>query len=130
MSELPKPGALLFAKDLERMAAFYEQVAGLPVKVRAEGRIVLESAHFSLVLHALPHIVADNLVIASPPLRRTDVPMKLMLPVASLALVHALSPMLGGGMEGEESQWIGPGFRAGEGFDPEGNLVQWREPLA
>lgn len=130
MSELPKPGALLFAKDLERMAAFYEQVAGLPVKVRAEGRIVLESPHYMLVLHALPQIVADNLIIASPPLRRTDVPIKLIFPVASLALVHTLSPMLGGGVESEEAEWVGPGFRACEGYDPEGNLVQWREPLA
>lgn len=130
MSELPKPGASLFVKDLERMAAFYEQVAGLPLKVRAEGRIVLEAAHYLLVLHALPQIVADNLVISSPPLRRTDVPVKLIFPVASLALVHTLSPMFGGGVEGEESHWVGPGFRACEGYDPEGNLVQWREPLA
>jgi hypothetical protein len=130
MSELPKAGALLFAKDLERMASFYEQVAGLTVKARVEGRVVLESAHYSLVLHALPQIVADNLTITSPPMRRTDVPVKLIFPVASLALVHTLSPMLGGGVDSESAEWIGPGFRACEGFDPEGNLVQWREPLA
>jgi hypothetical protein len=70
------------------------------------------------------------LTIASPPLRRTDVPVKLIFPVASLGLVQALSPMLGGGVESEEFQWVGPGFRACEGFDPEGNLIQWREPLA
>lgn len=127
MSVHPKPGAVLFGKDLPRLARFYSQVANLNITLEESRLIVLESASFQLVLHALPPAVANKLVIASPPQLRTDVPVKLVFPVASLTLARQQASELGGGLNPSEQQWQARNFSACDGFDPEGNVVQWRE---
>lgn len=124
-----KAGAVLFAKDLDRLAQFYEQLADLPLIVRQADLTVLESETFQLVLHGLPEVISANLVITSPPLRRDDVPVKLVFPTSSLARVRTLAPSLGGGLDAPQDEWQGPYFRACDGYDPEGNVIQWREPL-
>lgn len=124
-----KAGAVLFAKDPDALALFYEQVAGFTLQVRREGRVVLETEHFQLVLHGLPPVIAQNLAIDQPPVRRDDIPVKLVFTTPSLARVRLLARTLGGELDGPEEEWQGPYFRACDGFDPEGNVVQWREPL-
>ncbi|MFF7709239.1 hypothetical protein [Pseudomonas sp. NPDC007930] len=124
-----KAGAVLFAKDLAGLALFYEQVAGFTTVVRLDDRIVLETDHFQLVLHGLPAVIAQNLQIEQPPLRRDDVAVKLVFPTPSLARVRVLARTLGGGLDEPLEEWQGPYFRACDGFDPEGNVLQWREPL-
>jgi hypothetical protein len=64
--------------------------------------------------------------ISAPPVLRENVPVKLFLPVRSLAQAR-LHEQLGGGMKPADAEWSGPDFRACDGFDPEGNVVQFRE---
>lgn len=127
MSVHPKPGAVLFGKDLPRLARFYSQVANLETTLEENRLIVLESASFQLVLHALPPAVANKLVIETPPTLRTDVPVKLVFPVLSLTLARQQASELGGGLNPPEQQWQARNFSACDGFDPEGNVVQFRE---
>lgn len=70
MSSLPKPGAVLFAKDLPRMAEFYVGVAGLLVTHSEPELIVLESPAQQLILHGIPKHIAKTITISSPPTRR------------------------------------------------------------
>lgn len=127
MPNQPKSGAVLFAKDLPRMAKFYEELLGLSVVVADGEKIVLESAEFLLVLHAVPKEIADSISITSPPELRTNVPVKLFFPVASLAEARAKAAALGGALYPSHKEWGGRGFRACDGYDPEGNIVQLRE---
>jgi catechol-2,3-dioxygenase len=46
MPNQPKPGAVLFAKDLPRVAKFYEGVLGLIIVVADPDKIVLEFSEF------------------------------------------------------------------------------------
>ncbi len=126
----PKSGAVLFAKDLPRVASFYEELLGLPVVVADGEKIVLESAEFLLVVHAVPREVAESISITSPPELRTDVPIKLFFPVASLAEARVKASCLGGALYPSQKEWGGKGFRACDGYDPEGNIVQFRESAA
>lgn len=129
MTNQPKPGAVLFAKDLSRVAKFYEELLSMAVK-HADGRIiVLESAAFQLVVHAIPKEIADTFEITSPPLRREDVPTKLFFPVDSIAETRARAVALGGALNPQNAEWESRGFRACDGHDPEGNVVQFREAL-
>jgi predicted enzyme related to lactoylglutathione lyase len=118
---------VLFAKDLPRVAKFYEELLGLSVVVADREKIVLESAELLLVVHAVPPEVAASVSIASPPELRTNVPMKLFFPVASLAKARAKASSLGGALYPSHKEWGARGFRACDGYDPEGNIVQLRE---
>lgn len=89
--------------------------------------IVLESDHFQLVVHPIPKQIAKSIKIASPPLRRTDVAAKLIFPVADIAEVRAKAPALGGELNLPAKEFEARGFRACDGHDPEGNVVQFRQ---
>lgn len=129
MSTQPKAGAVLFSKDVARLAAFYAQVlAVVPKQAQAE-KVVIEAEDFLLVIHAIPQATAAKVEICSPPVLRENVPVKLFLPVRSLAHTRLSAEQLGGGMKPAAAEWNGPDFRACDGFDPEGNVVQFREVL-
>ena len=126
MRDLPKPGAVLFAKDLPRLAKFYERVAGLTVvHVEAEV-IVLESLNQQLVLHGVPPRVAATIEISSPPKLRIDTAVKLVF-VANISEARLSAPALGGGVNPKKKEFEARGFRACDGHDPEGNVIQFRE---
>ena len=46
----------------------------------------------------------------------------------SLAEARARAPALGGRLAPAGKEWAARGFRACDGVDPEGNVVQFREP--
>ncbi len=127
MSSKPKPGAVVFAKDLAKVAKFYETVACLSVTHAERGHVVLESADMQLVVHGIPKWIADRIEISDPPEVREETPIKLFFPVPSLAEARAMAPSLGGSVSPKAKEWEARGFRACDGFDPEGNVVQFRE---
>jgi predicted enzyme related to lactoylglutathione lyase len=128
MTPAPRPGAVLFAKDVPRVAAFYEGVAGLVViRVESDHR-VLAGEGLELVVHALPAAIAAAVHVDSPPQPRDEAALKLSLPVASLAAARSKAERLGGAVGSRDAEWQGPGYRACDGHDPEGNVVQFREP--
>ncbi len=128
MSTLPKSGAVIFAKDLPRVASFYAGVAGFSIISSERELIVLESPHQQLVLHALPARIARTIEISAPPKRRADRAVKLVFAVASLAEVRVHAPALGGELNPQDKEFEARGFRACDGHDPEGNVIQFREP--
>ena len=129
MSDLPKSGAVLFCRDLPRLAAFYERVAGLAAIHREPEVIVLESLCQQLVLHALPARIARTIEIVSPPVLRTETAVKLVFAVSSLAEARAAAALLGGQVNAANKGFEARGFRACDGHDPEGNVVQFRESV-
>jgi len=129
MTTLPKPGAVLFAKDISRVAAFYQALAGLEATYRDDSVVVLESEHQQLVVHALPEPFARSIQIASPPERRDDNAVKLVFPVRSVSEARDRAAQLGGELNREAAEFEFRGFRACDGVDPEGNVFQLRETV-
>lgn len=130
MSSDIKPGVVLFAKDAASVARFYAELVLGTVVLPQEGCVVLEFGGFRLVVHPIPAAFARTISVASPPERRTDTAHKLVFPVTSLARTRAAAPALGGVVDPPLREWSARGFRACDGHDPEGNVVQFREPLA
>jgi len=130
MLSMPKPGAVIFAKNAENIADFYEQLFGLMVKHREQDKVVLESESFILVIHAIPSHIAENIHIKSPPKKREDTPIKLFLPVVSISDARITASSLGGGLLSADAEWSMAGFRACDGYDPEGNVFQVRESVS
>jgi hypothetical protein len=127
MAKLQKSGAVLFAKDPTRVARFYEVLAGLvPTHVAAD-IIVLESPAQQLMVHPIPPRIARSIKITQPPQRRGNAAVKLVFAVHSIGAARAAAPELGGALNPPERMFEARGFRACDGHDPEGNVIQFRE---
>ena len=130
MSNPAQAGAVIFAKDLRRLATFYEELLSLTAVHAESDHVVLASAGCELVIHAIPKWIADTIEIAVPPERRSETPIKLYFLVDSIAAARARAPALGGALNPPEAEWQARGFRACDALDPEGNVLQLRENLA
>jgi predicted enzyme related to lactoylglutathione lyase len=124
----PLPGAVVYAKDVQRLAAFYAQVAALRTVHSAADHVLLQGHGFQLVVHAIPNAIARDIHIATPPALREDTAIKLSLPVADLAAARALAATLGGGLRGPEAEWRYDGAVGCNGHDPEGNVLLLQAP--
>jgi predicted enzyme related to lactoylglutathione lyase len=127
MSDQPGAGAIVYAKDLARVSAFYAGVPGFHVAHSEPDHVVLESPALQLVIVAIPEHIAESIAVADPPVLRTDTPIKLVFQVASIEAVRAAAASRGGELDPPESEWQFQGFRVCDGHDPEGNVVQFRE---
>lgn len=128
MSNIHKSGAVLFAKDLQRVATFYQALAGMKVTHSDKDIIVLEAPGHQLVVHPIPARIARGIDIAVPPKRRSQAAVKLVFAVKSIAKARAAAPTYGGELNPPEGMFEARGFRACDGHDPEGNVIQFREP--
>lgn len=115
----------LYAKDLARLAAFYEAVLGIARQHASADLVVLQSPDIQLVLHAIPTRIAAEIVITTPPQKREDTALKFFFTVPSIADARAKAARLGGEVYTEN--WTGPGFVVCNACDPEGNVFQVRE---
>jgi predicted enzyme related to lactoylglutathione lyase len=113
--------AVLFVKDLERVAAFY---VGALVLTRLSGdkdHAVLECDGFELVVHQIPKQIADTIVVTQPPIRRVWGAIRLDFPVASIAESRKLARALGGEIDDAPPAWADRNTNLFFGHDPEGN---------
>ena len=127
MSIQDRAGAVVYAKDIARVSAFYAGVAKLRIAHSEDDHIVLESKGLQLVVVAIPESIASSIEIETPPVRREDTPIKLVLPVPSIGAARVAAPKWGGELNAEEREWTFQGTRVCDGHDPEGNVVQFRQ---
>ena len=120
-----RAGLFIYAKDLARLAGFYETVLGMSRLHGSEELVVLETDDIQLVVHAMPPHVASKITITSPPQWRENIALKFFYTVPSIAAARSSAAALGGAVF--EAQWQGPGFRVCNAGDPEGNIFQVRE---
>ena len=123
-------GAIVYAKDIARLARFYADVANLEIVHEVADHVVLESETYELVAVAIPAATAARIVIATPPVRRENTAFKLSFLVGSLAEARIAAKEAGGELDPLEKEWDFQGMRVCDGCDPEGNMIQVREALA
>jgi len=124
-----RAGAVLSAKDVPRVAAFYASVTTLAVVHAEDDHVVLEDDGVQLVVRAIPAPLAATIEVSTPPRRRDAVPVKLVFVVSSLAAVRELAAAAGGALNPPEREWSFRGHLVCDGHDPEGNIVQFRSPV-
>jgi len=122
-----RAGAVVYAKNLSCLSAFYSRVAGFSISHSEADHVVLESSTLQLVVVAIPEHIASLIEIQSPPVRRESTPLKLVLPVASLSAARVLAAQHGGQLDAEGREWEFQGSRVCDGQDPEGNVFQLRQ---
>jgi len=127
LSVLPKPSVVVFVADVRRMSTFYRELASMSVLIEDDGYAVMEVEGLQLVVHALsgePQVRPD--AAGQVPVRE-DSYVKLCLPVKSISAARAIAAANGGAIKSPEHEWEARGFRACDGHDPEGNVIQVRE---
>ena len=121
---LPNVSAVVFVGDVKRMTEFYRTLAAMEVLVAEDGYAVLEISGFQLVIHALrgaPKAGASEIQL------REDSYIKICLPVESIEAARLRAATLGGKIKPKSNEFEARGFRACDGNDPEGNVLQVRE---
>lgn len=126
MSETLKPGAVIFAKHVVRLVRFYEALVPMTIVGTDHGAVILESDTLQLVIHPIPRAIAAQIDIAAPPVPRSDSAVKLVFAVDSLARVREQAAGFDGSLKDAAAEFVARGFRACDGHDPEGNIVQFR----
>lgn len=119
-------GAVIYAKDLETMTAYYSHVL-LVAADRGDGFAIIDVAGIRLTIHAIPARYANDIRIENPPARREDASVKLSFPVRSLEGTRRLASKYRGVVD--NTTWDFNGRRYADGQDPEGNVVQFHERI-
>lgn len=118
-------GAMIFVKDLPRMAAFYTDTLGLkPIgETGMETWVEFDTGDARFSLHAIPAPSAAEIEIASPPEPRERVPVKLFFEVEDAGSECARLESLGVTI-------LRRPWGASEAVDPEGNIFQIRSRVS
>ena len=118
--------AVLFVKDLRRLAAFYQETCELEPVRQGDDHVVLSRPGFELVVHQIPERFLTQVPADAPVRRREGGTLKLCFPVSDLARTRAAVASAGGVVDPVDSEWVDEGARVGMGHDPEGNVFQVR----
>src|SRR5262245_4766308 len=114
--------AVLFAKDLQRVAAFYTGALGMTCLVSDSDHWRLDCRGFELIVHQIPKSIAEGIVIEQPPKRRVWGTIRIDYPVTNLAEARKKARALGGGID-DAPAWGDASTNFFLAYDPEGNQL-------
>ena len=119
----------MFAKNKKRVSAFYQQALGLAVEESSTSHDLLRGHGYEVVVHTIPRKYAAGISISKPPQPRDETPFKPTFVVASLAEVRRAVEATGGYLKPEAGAWHFRGHTVLDGWDPEGNIVQFKQAM-
>lgn len=114
--------AVVFAKDLRKVASFYTRVFAAQVVQEDAHHANLDCGGFQLIVHQIPEHFAKNVVVTNPPQRREHGAIRLNFPIGDLAKARAVARSLGGEIDDRPPPWAGNDTTFHLGYDPEGNV--------
>lgn len=120
-------GLVIFCKDVARVSAFYRATLDLRTVENERSHQLLAGRGVELVVHAVPRAVAARILIEVPPVVREGAAFKPAFSVGDLEAVRAAATATGGGLGPADRAWRIRGFLVLDGFDPEGNVVQFKQ---
>jgi predicted enzyme related to lactoylglutathione lyase len=125
--KVPAQSLVIFAKNKKRVSAFYRRTLGLEAAEEESSHDLLLGHGVELVIHAIPRKHAAGIVITRPPKVREGTPLKPVFVVPDLDAVRAAAKATGGFLKPAEAAWDIRGHSVLDGWDPEGNVVQFRQ---
>lgn len=121
------PALVIFAKDAPRLADFYRHVLRLAVAGEDAHHVLLRGDGVEVVIHALPPAHAAEVRVTRPPRVREEAAIKPVFLVDDLEATRAEANLRGGQLKPREMMWRWRGCLVLDGWDPEGNVVQFRQ---
>jgi predicted enzyme related to lactoylglutathione lyase len=120
-------GLVVFAKNKKRVSAFYQQALGLAVEESESSHDLLRGHGYEVVVHTIPRKYAASITITKPARPREETPFKPTFVVSSLAQVRTAAEATGGYLKPAAGAWHFRGHIVIDGWDPEGNIVQFKQ---
>ena len=117
----PQVSAVLFARDLDAVAEFYQEVFSIRASSRDMEHALLNFNGFELVVHQIPKHLLEP-ANSSPPERRERTAIRLNFPVADMTYARREAQRLGGIIDELPPPWAGSDTSFHLGHDPEGNV--------
>ena len=114
--------AVLFAKNLDRVASFYRDAIGFDCVQCSADHWQFDCRGFGFTVHRIPTALAQSIVTSQPPQRRADASLRLSFPVIDTAAVRASARLLGGQIDDAPPPWAARSADTFLGCDPEGNV--------
>jgi len=127
IEEATGQGLVVFAKNIQQVSAFYEGTLRLTKVEEESSHHVLQGRGLELVIHAIPEKIADSIRIDEPPKARSENPLKPTFSVEDLEEVRAAAMKAGGYLKPASAAWKIGGALVLDGWDPEGNIVQFKQ---
>ena len=121
---------VVYAKDVERLASFYQCALALAIAEQARTFVVLHGQGFEVAIVAMPEAAAAAIDLPSPPVPLEDTPIKPSFLVPSIEARRGAVTGAGGTLMPPEAAWTWRGQVHLDGVDPEGNVFQLRQPQA
>lgn len=118
---------VVFAKNKKCVSAFYRQVLGLVAREERASHDLLCGPGIEVVVHAIPRKRADAISIEDPPRVRDEAPFKPAFVVPDLEAVRSAAEATGGSVKPRDVAWRFRGATVLDGWDPEGNVVQFKQ---
>jgi predicted enzyme related to lactoylglutathione lyase len=115
--------AVLFAQDLQRVAAFYREVLGALVLHSDAEHEVLSCLGFQIVVHRITPGFSQSVSANPPPERRERAALRLNFPVDDIAMSRMSARRLGGQIDDVPPTWAANDGEFFLGYDPEGNVI-------
>jgi hypothetical protein len=120
-------GLVLFAKNKKRVSAYYQKTLDLDIKESEPTHDLLRGHGYEIVVHSIPRKHASSIVITRPAQPREETSFKPTFVVASLAQVRVAAEVTGGHLKPDDAAWHHRGCVVLDGWDPEGNVVQFKQ---
>ena len=121
---------VIFAQDVNKVAAFYQAVIGLSPSPRegdSKKDLRLAKGSEEILIHSIPAHIARTFTVQSPPTPRDDCAMKPIFDVQSLTESLEQVPIKGGVVT--DMTFTLDGLTRRDVLDPEGNVIQLRSSI-
>lgn len=123
-------GLVVFALNKARVSAFYQRTLGLAVIESDRTHDLLRGNGHEVVVHAMAPRHARHITVATPPQPRDEAAFKPTFVVTSLDAVREGAEATGGALKPAAGAWHFRGHVVLDGWDPEGNIVQFKQAEA
>lgn len=128
MASPARAGVVIYALDLDKLSDFYVSLLGAQVLHADAAYQALQTQDAQLILHAIGPLHRESIAIQTPPEPRESQAIKPFFTVPSLAEAERMAVDRGGLVLGPV--WPSQGMKLRSVCDPEGNIIQLREPSA
>jgi predicted enzyme related to lactoylglutathione lyase len=130
MPEAASIHIVVYAKEAEAVARFYERVLDLARLESESNFVLLAGIGYELSVVAMPEHLALQVTIQSPPSPREETPVKISFVVPEIEALRQTVLSAGGSLKPPRATWSWRGQLHLDGIDPEGNVFQLRQPAA
>lgn len=125
-TDIVKTAIAMYSSNISSLAKFYEEALDLNVVESGDGYICLENSGIEVNILQMNRKEAKKIHVEQKFTIREETPIKCSFLVSTFDQVYKAITKYGGSIKSEVEAWDWRGTIHLDGYDPEGNVVQYR----